>query len=80
MLHSGHVAFLQEAAQYGDLYIGLGSDKTIKDLKGRETVYSEEERAYMISALACVHKVGVNRGSGLMDLKNVGYSNLIFSS
>ena len=69
MLHSGHVAFLQEAAQYGDLYIGLGSDKTIKDLKGRETVYSEEERAYMISALACVHKVGVNRGSGLMDFE-----------
>ncbi len=69
MLHSGHVAFLQEAAQYGDLYIGLGSDKTVKDLKGRETVYSEEERAYMISALACVYKVGVNRGSGLMDFE-----------
>lgn len=67
MLHSGHVAFLQEAARYGDLYIGLGSDKTIKDLKGRETVYSEEERAYMLSALSCVHKVSVNRGSGLMD-------------
>lgn len=67
MLHSGHVAFLQEAAQYGDLYIGLGSDKTIKDLKGRETVYSEEERAYMLSALKCVHKVAINRGSGLID-------------
>ena len=28
MLHSGHVAFFKEASQYGDLYVGLGSDAT----------------------------------------------------
>lgn len=67
MLHSGHIAFLQEAAKYGDLYVGLGSDKTIKELKGRETINSEEERVYILSALACVHKAKVNKGSGLMD-------------
>jgi cytidyltransferase-like protein len=67
MLHSGHVAFLQEASEYGDLYVGLGSDKTIKELKGRETINSEEERVFMLKSLACVHKVIVNRGSGLMD-------------
>jgi cytidyltransferase-like protein len=67
MLHSGHVAFLQEASGFGKVYIGLGSDKTIKDLKGRDTVNSENERLYMLSALACVHNVKVNRGSGLLD-------------
>jgi cytidyltransferase-like protein len=67
MLHSGHIAFLKEASEYGDLYIGLGSDKTLKEIKGREPVNSEEERVYMLSALACVHQVTVNRGSGLMD-------------
>jgi cytidyltransferase-like protein len=67
MLHSGHVAFLQEAAGYGDLYIGLGSDKTLKELKGREPVNSEDERLYMLSALACVKKVIINKGSGLLD-------------
>ena len=36
MLHSGHVAFFEEAASYGDLYVGLGSDQTIWDLKGRK--------------------------------------------
>ena len=56
MLHSGHIAFLQEASGYGDLYIGLGSDKTIRDLKGRETINSEEERVYILNALSCVHK------------------------
>jgi cytidyltransferase-like protein len=70
ILHSGHVAFLQEAAEYGDLYIGLGSDKTIKELKGRETVYSEGERAYLLSALSCVHRVSVNKGSGLFDFSD----------
>ena len=69
MLHSGHVAFLQEAAEYGDLYIGLGSDKTLKELKGREPINSEDERAYMLSALACVRKVIINKGSGLLDFQ-----------
>jgi len=70
MLHSGHIAFLKKASEYGDLYIGLGSDKTLKEIKGREPVNSEEERVYMLSALACVHQVTVNRGSGLMDFSD----------
>jgi cytidyltransferase-like protein len=67
MLHSGHIAFLQEASRYGDLYIGLGSDKTIMELKGRETINSEEERAYILNALSCVKEATVNKGSGLID-------------
>jgi cytidyltransferase-like protein len=67
ILHSGHIAFLNEAAQYGDLYVGLGSDKTIYDLKGRNTVNSEEERLYMLEALSCVHNVRINKGSGILD-------------
>jgi cytidyltransferase-like protein len=67
ILHSGHIAFLKEAAQFGDLYVGLGSDKTIYDLKGRRTINSEDERLYMLEALSCVHKVNVNKGSGILD-------------
>ena len=29
MLHSGHIAFFREAASYGDLYVALGSDRTV---------------------------------------------------
>ena len=29
LLHSGHVEFFRQAAQYGDLYVGIGSDATI---------------------------------------------------
>jgi len=67
ILHSGHIAFLKEASQYGDLYVGLGSDNTIFDLKGRRTINSEEERKYMLEALSCVHNVKINLGSGILD-------------
>ncbi|MFZ5940808.1 MAG: adenylyltransferase/cytidyltransferase family protein [Bacteroidota bacterium] len=67
MLHSGHVAFLNEAASYGDLYIGLGSDSTISSLKGRDTINSEEERKYMLESMKAVHGVVINRGSGTLD-------------
>jgi len=67
MLHSGHVAFFEEAASYGVLYVGVGSDKTIFELKARKTVYSEEERLYMIKALRAVKDAWINKGSGVLD-------------
>ncbi|HUX58961.1 MAG TPA: adenylyltransferase/cytidyltransferase family protein [Bacteroidales bacterium] len=67
LLHSGHVAFLKEASQYGYVYVGLGSDQTIFNLKGRKTINSEEERKYMLEALSCVHSVKINSGKGILD-------------
>ena len=69
MLHSGHVAFLEEAAQLGDLYVGLGSDKTIFSLKKRRTINSDAERLYMVKALRCVKDAWINSGSGIMDFE-----------
>ena len=67
MLHSGHVAFFKEASKYGDLYVGIGSDATIQDLKSRKTVCSEQERLYMVRAIRYVKEAYINRGSGMMD-------------
>jgi len=67
MLHSGHVAFFKEASQYGDLYVGIGSDKTIEALKHRKTVYSENERLYMVKAIRYVTDAFINPGSGMLD-------------
>lgn len=67
MLHSGHVAFFREASQYGDLYVGIGSDSTIEELKHRKTVYSEKERLYMVKAIRYVTDACINPGSGMMD-------------
>ncbi len=70
MLHSGHVAFFREAAEYGDLYVGLGSDRTIRELKGRETVNSDQERLYMVKSIRYVKDAWINSGSGIMDFEN----------
>lgn len=67
MLHSGHVAFFKQAAQYGDLYVGIGSDKTIEELKHRKTVYSEKERLFMVKAIRYVADAFVNSGNGMLD-------------
>ena len=67
MLHSGHIRFLQEAAGYGELHVGLGSDQTVKELKGRYPVNNQTERKYMIEALRCVKACLINSGSGTMD-------------
>jgi len=36
LLHSGHVAFFEEAAKLGELYVGIGSDNTINNLVNEE--------------------------------------------
>lgn len=71
MLHSGHIAFLQDAARYGELYVALGSDKTVFELKNRKTLYTENERKFMLDALRCVHKVFISPGSGKLDFLEV---------
>lgn len=67
LLHSGHVAFLQEAASLGDLYVCIGSDETVAGLKGRRPVNPQAERQFMLEALSCVHQVLINQGSGILD-------------
>ncbi len=70
LLHSGHVAFFEEAAKHGDLYVAIGSDRTIYELKGRATVNHEEERRYMIKSMACVKDAFISRGTGMLDFLN----------
>src|SRR5215208_4585075 len=69
LLHSGHVEFFQEAAKYGDLFVALGSDKTVFDLKGRPTINSEQERLFMIKSVSCVKDAVISRGSGILDFE-----------
>lgn len=67
LLNSGHVAFLKEAARYGDLYVGIGSDENFKQLKGRKPVASEQERLYMVKAVHHVKEAFMNSGIGILD-------------
>ncbi len=67
LLHSGHVEFFRQAARYGDLYVGIGSDATILEYKHHHTVYPEKERLFMVKAIRYVKDAFINAGSGIMD-------------
>lgn len=67
LLHSGHVEFFRQAAQYGDLYVGIGSDATILGYKHHKTVYCEQERLFMVKSIRYVKDAFINAGSGIMD-------------
>lgn len=67
LLHSGHVEFFRQAAQYGDLYVGIGSDRTILHYKNHKTVYSEQERLFMVRSIRYVKEAFINQGDGILD-------------
>ena len=67
LMHSGHVFFFERAAAYGDLYVAIGSDKTIRELKKREPVCCEDERLYLVSSVRFVHRAFIGSGSGMLD-------------
>ena len=67
LLHSGHVEFFRQAAEYGDLYVGIGSDETILHYKGHKTLYPEQERMFMVKAIRYVKEAYINQGSGILD-------------
>jgi cytidyltransferase-like protein len=69
LLHSGHVEFFSEAAKYGDLYVALGSDKTVFELKGRLPVNGEQERLFMVRSVSSVKDAFISRGSGILDFE-----------
>ncbi len=67
LLHSGHVEFFRQAAEYGDLYVGIGSDATIQAYKHHKTVYNEQERLFMVKSIRYVKDACINAGSGVLD-------------
>lgn len=67
LLHAGHIAFLKEAATYGDLYVRVGADANIRRLKGHEPMFSEQERVYVLNSMGCVKDARVASGEGMLD-------------
>ncbi len=56
ILHSGHVAYLQQARREGDrLIVAVNTDETVKALKGEDRpVNTLERRMHVLAALECV--------------------------
>ena len=67
LLHSGHVEFFQQAAQFGELYVGIGSDATYLEYKHRKPMFPQEERLFMVQNIKAVKEAYINEGRGVID-------------
>jgi cytidyltransferase-like protein len=66
--HSGHVRFLEEVSQHGDLYVVVGHDANIRLLKGEgHPLLSQEERRYVVGSIKYVKQALISSGDGWMD-------------
>ena len=61
LLHVGHVRYLQAARTLGDfLAVGLNSDRSVRELKGKgRPITAERDRAEILAALQCVDFVAI---------------------
>lgn len=67
LLHSGHIEFFKQASQFGDLYVGIGSDATYLEYKHRKPMFPQEERLFMVKNIKAVKNAFINEGSGVID-------------
>jgi rfaE bifunctional protein nucleotidyltransferase chain/domain len=66
LLHAGHIFSLEQAAEFGELWIALNGDGSIRQLKGpSRPIIGEKERAYMLAALECVVGIFIFDGQRL---------------
>ena len=69
LIHAGHIAFFKTAAAYGELYVILGQDKNLLELKGKAPYFSQEERRYIVGSIKYVHEARLASGRGMLDFK-----------
>jgi cytidyltransferase-like protein len=66
--HSGHVRFTEEASAFGDLYVCLGNDANIRQLKGAgHPQLPEAERRYVVGSIKFVKQALISSGEGWLD-------------
>jgi cytidyltransferase-like protein len=67
-LHSGHVRFFEEVSAFGDLYVVVGHDANIRQLKGfGHPLLFQDERRYVVGAVKHVVKALISTGTGWLD-------------
>jgi cytidyltransferase-like protein len=66
--HTGHVRFCEEVSTYGDLYVVVGNDRTIRQLKGEgHPLITEAERRYVVGSVRFVTQALISSGEGWLD-------------
>jgi cytidyltransferase-like protein len=70
VLHVGHLKLLEYAASFGELTVGIDSDKRVKELKGLDRPFNNtQDRKYFLESINFVHSVVVfNSREELIDM------------
>ena len=69
-LHSGHIRFFEQAAGFGDLYVSIGSDGTIRQLKGAgHPLQSQAGAALYGPGHPAFSDAFIASGSGYLDVE-----------
>ena len=79
ILHPGHVSYLQQAKELGDvLIVGVNSDNSVRKLKGQSRpINNEYSRVFVLSALQCVDYVVVFEDDTPRDLIKVIHPDIL---
>lgn len=61
ILHVGHVRYLNEAKNQGDiLVVGMNSDNSVRRIKGeKRPIIREEQRAEVLASLSCIDYITI---------------------
>lgn len=66
--HTGHVRFLEEVSEYGDVYVIVGHDKNIELLKGAgHPMFKEDQRRFIAGSIRFVKQALISSGNGWLD-------------
>jgi len=66
--HSGHVRFAEECGELGDLYVSVGNDENVRQLKGDgHPLFPASERAFIVGSIRTVTQAFIATGMGWMD-------------
>ena len=66
--HSGHVRFFEEVSALGNLYVAIGHDANVRQLKGPgHPLFPEAERRYLVGSIRHVTQALVTSGMGWLD-------------
>jgi len=56
-LHPGHLSFFKQAKKYGDfLIVSVGTDKNVTRIKGKKSLFGQEERLELVKNCRLVDK------------------------
>ena len=70
VLHIGHIKLLEYAFSLGEVFVGIDSDKRIKQLKGTTRPFnSEQDRLDFLSSIKYISKINIfNSDEELINL------------